>query len=103
MGHLHSKPIAKDDLGRRLLEAVSNDKNLVAFPDKRHYQKDDVRTYNLSIKVTPKAVTYPKTSAQVAAIVKCAVDFQLKVQARSGGHSYGNFGILFLITGLSSR
>jgi len=65
---------------------------LVAFPDKHRYQKKDVRRYNLAINVTPTAVTYPKTAIQVAAIIKCASDFRLKVQARSGGHSYGNYG-----------
>lgn len=92
MDNSHSKSIAKSEFGRRLLQAVSNNSKFVAFPDKRHYQKKDVRPYNLAINVTPKAVTYPEITAQVAAIIKCASDFRLKVQARSGGHSYANYG-----------
>lgn len=92
MGNSHSKSIAKNEFGRHLLKAVSNNSKVVAFPDKRHYQTKDVHRYNLAINVTPKAVTYPKITAQVAAIINVASDFQLKVQARSGDHSYGNYG-----------
>ncbi|KAJ7483147.1 hypothetical protein FB451DRAFT_1393288 [Mycena latifolia] len=41
----------------------------------------------------PVAVTRPTTSEDVAKIVQCAVASAVKVQARSGGHSYGNYGI----------
>lgn len=65
----------------------------VAFPSKPLYLLKDVKRYNLDIEVRPIAVTYPDTNAKVAAIVKCASDFGAKVQAKSGGHGYGNFGI----------
>jgi FAD/FMN-containing dehydrogenase len=72
-------------------EALGNDSDLYAFPGDPLYKLKDVRVYNLSIPVKPSAVTYPKTSAQVAAIIKCAVEAGLKVQPRSGGHSYANY------------
>lgn len=75
------------------MAAVGNDKSLVAAPTKLFYQSRDVRRYNLAIPLTPAAVTYPKTAQQVAEIIKCATDQGLKVQARSGGHSYGNYGM----------
>jgi len=71
--------------------ALGGDDKLYAFPSKIGYQLEDVRPYNLTIPVKPAAVTYPKTSGQVAAIVKIAADNGLKVQARCGGHSYANY------------
>ncbi|KAJ5163979.1 FAD linked oxidase N-terminal [Penicillium coprophilum] len=52
-----------------------------------------VNRYNLNIPVTPAAMTFPTSSQQVAAIVKCAAEHGFPVQARSGGHSYGNYGL----------
>lgn len=63
----------------------------VAFAGDPFYQAADVNRYNLNIPVTPAAVTFPTSSQQVAAIVKCAADNGYHVQARSGGHSYGNY------------
>jgi FAD/FMN-containing dehydrogenase len=78
-------------LEKSITAALGGDEALYAFPGKPFYQIDNVKPYNLSIPIKPAAITYPKTSAQVAAIIKCAVDANLKVQARSGGHSYGNY------------
>lgn len=74
-----------------LVNAVGGNEALLASADDPLYQISDVRPYNLDIPVTPAAVTYPETAAHVAGIVKCAAEAQLKVQARSGGHSYGNY------------
>ncbi|OJD38903.1 glucooligosaccharide oxidase [Diplodia corticola] len=63
----------------------------VAFPSDLLYQISDVKPYNLDISVTPAAVTYPDSAEQVAAIITCAAQYNHKVQARSGGHSYGNY------------
>lgn len=76
-----------------LISAVGNDKALIAGQSTIGYQLLHVKPYNLDIPVKPTAVAYPKTSEQVAAIVKCAVDNSLKVQPRSGGHSYANYGV----------
>jgi FAD/FMN-containing dehydrogenases len=43
--------------------------------------------------VIPVAITYPRTTEQVAGIVSCAVENGYKVQPRSGGHSYANYGL----------
>ncbi|KAI7977622.1 hypothetical protein EIK77_010213 [Talaromyces pinophilus] len=74
-----------------LLDAVGNDASLVAFPSALLYGSVDVNPYNLDYPVTPAAVTFPESADQVAAIVKCAVDADAKVQAKSGGHSYANY------------
>ncbi|KAH8743721.1 hypothetical protein BGZ57DRAFT_338891 [Hyaloscypha finlandica] len=88
MGSSQSSPLVSG-----IKAALGWDEKLFAFPSKFAYQLEDVRPYNLTIPVKPVAVTYPKTSAQVAAIVKVAADAGLKVQPRSGGHSYANYCI----------
>ncbi|KAI3394755.1 hypothetical protein diail_2284 [Diaporthe ilicicola] len=57
------------------------------------YQLSWVKPYNLAVDVTPEAVIRPRSAADVAAAVKCAADNGYKVQAKSGGHSYANFGL----------
>ncbi len=76
---------------KSIKKALGGDKELYALPGNPLYALNDVKLYNLSIPIKPAAVTYPKTVAQVAAIVRCAVEAGLKVQARSGGHSYANY------------
>lgn len=75
-----------------LLSALGGNSNLVAFPDKPLYQATAVEAYNLNFLVVPAAVTFPETTEQVADIVRCAAGHGLKVQPKSGGHSYGNYG-----------
>lgn len=71
---------------------MGNDASLVAFAGQPFYQAVAVQPYNLNIPVSPMAVTFPESSQQIADIVKCAADYGYKVQVRSGGHSYGNYG-----------
>ncbi|OMP89069.1 Reticuline oxidase [Diplodia seriata] len=85
-----SAAAATPDLQSCLTTAVGGDAN-VAFPSDLLYQITDVKPYNLDISVTPTAVTYPDSAEQVAGIVACAAQYDHKVQARSGGHSYGNY------------
>jgi hypothetical protein len=87
MGNTNSSAVQKC-----LEAAVGGNKALVAGSSTIGYQIAHVKPYNLDIPVAPAAVTYPQSAEQVAAIVKCAVDNGLKVQPRSGGHSYANFG-----------
>lgn len=83
---------------RCLLSAVDGNSALVSFQNDFLYGVTAVHEYNLNFPVTPAAVTFPETSEQVAAIVKCAAAHKYKVQARSGGHSFGNHGgQLFLV------
>lgn len=65
----------------------------VSYPSDPFYQLAWVKPYNLDIEVTPVAVIRPDTAEDISAIVKCAVSNNVKVQAKSGGHSYGNFGL----------
>lgn len=70
--------------------ALDNDEELYAFPNEPFYAQDHINRYNLDIVTTPIAVTYPKTTEQVCRIVRIANENNLKVQAKSGGHSYAN-------------
>ena len=84
--------IASSPLQTCLLAAVAGDGSRVAFPSDPLYQTTTVHPYNLNIPVQPAAVTFPESSVEVARIVSCATQMGYKVQARSGGHSYGNYG-----------
>lgn len=86
-----SSPSKNAPLEKGIRAALDNDDNLYAFPSDALYQIRDVKPYNLDWPFRPAAITYPKTTAQVAAIVRCAVEAKLKVQARGGGHSYANY------------
>lgn len=85
--HVHSS------LADCLSLALGGNSDLVAYPGAPFYQIHDVNRWNLDIEVDPAAVTFPTTSDQVAAVVKCAAEQGFKVQPRCGGHSYGNFGL----------
>lgn len=85
--------ITQSTLHRCVLAAVGGNSSLAAFPGDPFYQVSAVRPYNLNFLVTPAAIASPVTTDQVTAVIKCAVDGGHKVQARSGGHSYGNHGI----------
>ncbi|RJE27475.1 glucooligosaccharide oxidase [Aspergillus sclerotialis] len=82
-----------DGLRNCLLAAVGGNIALVAFQGEPFYQAVAVKAYNLNIPITPAAVTFPKSSDQVAAVVKCAAERGYKVQSKCGGHSYGNYGL----------
>lgn len=75
-----------------LLAAVGNNTDLVAFRDDAFF-RSHVPLYNLDLPVLPAAIVFPKSSVQVAEVVHCATTNGYKVQAYSGGHSYGNYGI----------
>jgi FAD/FMN-containing dehydrogenase len=47
-----------------------------------------VRPWNLAQDVIPVAVIRPTSAQEVAAVVNCGAQHNVKVQARSGGHSY---------------
>ncbi|KAK3331584.1 hypothetical protein B0T19DRAFT_490219 [Cercophora scortea] len=57
------------------------------------YQDQWVHRYNLDYEVEPIAVIRPQTAQDISGIVLCASMSDVKVQAKSGGHSYGNYGL----------
>ena len=85
MGNNPSSPI------ETCLRNVCAGRDCVGFPNNFLYDIDWVKPYNLDsdVRVSPVAVIRPNNAQEVAAAVKCATESNLKVQARSGGHSYG--------------
>lgn len=88
MGQSHSQSAFE----KAVASALGNNSDLYAFPSSPSYLKDSVKIYNLDIPTTPLAVVFPKTVSQISALVKLAAANNLKVQGKSGGHSYANFG-----------
>lgn len=92
IGTASAAVVNKGDQLQSCLQYALTDSGRVAFAGDMFYQSSAVNPYNLNIPITPAAVTFPTSSQQVAAVVKCAADNGYYVQAKSGGHSYGNYG-----------
>lgn len=83
MGQKPSSPLAT------CLDKVCDGRSsCVGYPSDPLFQINWVKPYNLDIPVKPIAVTKPSTKEDVAGFVKCAADNSVKVQPKSGGHSY---------------
>ncbi|KAF7561594.1 hypothetical protein G7046_g2554 [Stylonectria norvegica] len=65
----------------------------ISYPDDPLYKITWARPYNLDVPVVPIAVIRPNNAQDVSGAVRCAKENNFKVQAKSGGHSYGNFGM----------
>ncbi|KAK3295219.1 uncharacterized protein B0H64DRAFT_321750 [Chaetomium fimeti] len=80
---------------QKCIDGVGNNRaGFAGFPNNPlTYQPVWVHAYNLDIPITPAAVVRPQTAAEVSGVIKCASAHGVKVQARSGGHSYGNYGL----------
>ena len=83
---------------QQCIDAVGNGRpNFAGYPSNPLYQIQWVKPYNLDAQVTPAAVVRPRTAQDVSAIVICATKNNVKVQAKSGGHSYANYGMCTLL------
>ena len=72
------------------ISSVANGRSgFAAYPSTPLYQLSWVKPYNLDIASVPEAVVRPKNTNDVAEVIKCATKNGYKVQARSGGHSFG--------------
>ena len=96
MGNKASTTTTTTAVHKCLLSAVNGNSAHVSFQNDL-YGVTAVHEYTLNFPMTPAAVTFPETSEQVAALVKCAAEYEYKVQARSGGHSSGNHGGQLLV------
>lgn len=71
------------------LKAVCDGRsNCVGFESTPFYQSAWVKPYNLDLPVVPAAVIRPNNAEEVAGAVKCGIEHEVHVQAKSGGHSY---------------
>lgn len=75
-----------------IVKALDGRSGRVAFSDKFLFDFLDVKRYNLAYNTKPLAITYPENAEEVSGVVKCAAEADVFVQARSGGHSFGNYG-----------
>lgn len=64
-----------------------------SIPADTFFQETAVKNYNKDIPIVPSAVARPSSTEQVSKLVACAVQYDVKVQARGGGHSYANYCI----------
>jgi len=55
--------------------------------------KQDVNPFNQRLPYTPVAIAVPTTVQQIQAAVSCAAKVGVKVNPKSGGHSYASFGL----------
>lgn len=53
----------------------------------------DVAPFNQRVPYTPVAIVVPSSVAHVQAAVSCAAKIGVKVNPKSGGHSYASFGL----------
>jgi FAD/FMN-containing dehydrogenase len=90
-GGLPPQSQAGSTLQQALSKLFQHNPGAVSYPQDLLYQFKSVKPYNQDIDTTPAAVVRPSNSADVAEVVRCAVASEVKVQARSGGHSYGNY------------
>lgn len=78
---------------QQCIQGVANNRaNFAAFAGSPLYQIQWVKPYNLDVPVEPAAVVRPETAQDISDIIKCANANGVKVQAKSGGHSYQNYG-----------
>jgi FAD/FMN-containing dehydrogenase len=54
---------------------------------------NDVRAFNQRLQYTPVGIAVPTTVEHIAAAVSCAAQAGVKVNPKSGGHSYASFGL----------
>lgn len=64
----------------------------LSYPQHRFFHLTAVRPWNRNVHIVPAAVTRPQTSEDISAVVRCAARQGVKVQPRSGGHSFGGYG-----------
>ncbi|KAK0631156.1 hypothetical protein B0T17DRAFT_487878 [Bombardia bombarda] len=78
----------------RCIDAVGAGRSgFAAYPHTPLYEMRWVKPYNLDARVEPAAVVRPETSKDIAGIIACASTNKVKIQARSGGHSFANYGL----------
>lgn len=70
------------------LNTICGTSDSVRYPGQDGFYELWARPLNQARYIAPAAIIRPKSPEEVAAIVRCAAMHNLKVQAKSGGHSY---------------
>lgn len=74
-----------------VVDCLNSKKLSVIKPSDTNYA-DYSSSYNLRLQFKPAAIVIAATNQHVSDAVLCASQYSLKVQPRSGGHSYGSYG-----------
>src|SRR5436305_10808928 len=64
----------------------------VIYPNDEHFRKL-ITDENIKVNYTPSALVYAVNNKDVQTAVNCAVKLKTDIIARSGGHSYENYGL----------
>ncbi|KAF4566499.1 hypothetical protein EYR36_011930 [Pleurotus pulmonarius] len=77
-----------------LLSCLQSSGISTVTPNSSSFAQDSL-AFNRRFEYTPAAIVFPHSTEDVAVAVKCATlgDGNIPVSARSGGHSYGAFGL----------
>ncbi|KAL6719818.1 hypothetical protein ACLMJK_001739 [Lecanora helva] len=91
----YTKPVSRNgtnnDSDPNALQTCLTSKNVPAyFPASAGFSQL-AEPYNLRLVYTPAVIVLPTTQQQVSDAVVCAGENNVKVQAKSGGHSYASF------------
>jgi hypothetical protein len=76
----------------RTLKNALTSKGLPSGRIKFPADPEDAHLYNLRIPLVPAVIISPRSAEEVAVAVKVAKEAGLKVQAKSGGHNFANYG-----------
>ncbi|KAF2016725.1 Glucooligosaccharide oxidase [Aaosphaeria arxii CBS 175.79] len=76
---------------RATVTSCLNSKNVPYLMASSPGYADYAEPFNLALPYKPIAIVLPNTSKHVQDAVKCASNSNVKVQAKSGGHSYASF------------
>ncbi|SPO02039.1 related to reticuline oxidase precursor; berberine bridge enzyme [Cephalotrichum gorgonifer] len=87
-------PLAAASTLESCLESYSvpfNEQNTTAWDN-------DAAPFNTRLPYVPAAIAVPLTTAHIEDAIRCAVEFGVKVNPKSGGHSYASLGLGVLDT-----
>lgn len=88
MGNTASIAAAATPLQTCLNAVCAGRADCVAYPSNPLYSLEWTKPYNLALPVTPIAVIRPENAQDVSGTIQCATSNNVKLQAKSGGHSY---------------
>ena len=79
-----------DPHGNTLTSCLSTAKIPISPPSSPNFTQL-AAPYNLRLEHTSAVIVLPKTTQHISNAILCATHFGVKVQAKSGGHSYASF------------
>ncbi|KAM0321657.1 hypothetical protein ACHAQA_010013 [Verticillium albo-atrum] len=80
----------RHDLRSCLTGVFEGAQSRAQFQDETDFIPKDVNYFNLNLPYKPFAVVYPETKEEISRTLSCAVKYERKVQARSGGRDFIN-------------